>query len=80
MKNSDKFFANKDCPFFPCHPVEDSEKFNCLFCYCPLYNKIDCGGVFSMIDLPNGKKLKICSECNFPHIPENHDKIISKIK
>ena len=29
------FFQHKECEFFPCHPVADSSKFNCLFCYCP---------------------------------------------
>lgn len=32
-----RFFQNRACEFFPCHAVEDVEKFNCLFCYCPLY-------------------------------------------
>ncbi len=37
MNNNYKFFRNKDCEYFPCHKVKNDEKFNCLFCYCPLY-------------------------------------------
>lgn len=32
-----KFYQNKECEYFPCHKGTDSENFNCLFCYCPLY-------------------------------------------
>ena len=39
------FFCNKECEFFPCHQTKHPEKFNCLFCYCPLYALGDkCGG------------------------------------
>lgn len=31
------YFSHKKCEFFPCHKNADSEDFNCLFCYCPLY-------------------------------------------
>ena len=31
------FFQHKECEFFPCHPTNDPDSFNCLFCYCPLY-------------------------------------------
>ena len=31
------FFQHKECEFFPCHPTDHPEDFNCLFCYCPLY-------------------------------------------
>ena len=33
MENSYRFFANKDCKYYPCH--QGLEAFNCLFCYCP---------------------------------------------
>ena len=31
------FFQNTDCEYFPCHKTAHPERFNCLFCYCPLY-------------------------------------------
>lgn len=37
MENSHRFFENRECKYFPCH--KGLEDFNCLFCYCPLYNK-----------------------------------------
>ena len=43
-----KYFAHKDCEYFPCHEGADPENFNCLFCYCPLYLLGDkCGGSFT---------------------------------
>ena len=38
--NSDnyKYFAHKECEYFPCHEGADPDDFNCLFCYCPLYS------------------------------------------
>ena len=32
-----KFFSHRECEYFPCHKGADPERFNCLFCYCPLY-------------------------------------------
>ena len=58
-----KFFQNSECEFFPCHKL-DKDKFNCLFCYCPLYLlKEDCGGNYIYLD--NG--IKDCSNCILPH-------------
>ena len=31
------FYTNKECEYYPCHPVPEGTEFNCLFCYCPLY-------------------------------------------
>ena len=46
------YFSHKKCEFFPCHKGADSEDFNCLFCYCPLYALGDkCGGNFHRIYL-----------------------------
>ena len=56
-----KIFTNKDCEAFPCHEIDD-KKFNCLFCYCPLYF-IECPGSYKL--LKNG--LKDCMECAIPH-------------
>ena len=62
--NDSSFFSNKDCQYFPCHETQDTENFNCLFCYCPLYALGDkCGGNFSYTD--NGTK--DCSKCMVPH-------------
>lgn len=68
------FFQNKDCAFFPCHNGVDCEKFNCLFCYCPLYALGDkCGGNFVYLD----GGVKDCSNCVRPHIRENYAEILS---
>ena len=70
-----KFFCNRECEYFPCHKGIDPEKFNCLFCYCPLYALGEhCGGNFKYTK--NG--IKDCSSCPVPHIPENYDRIIGK--
>ena len=31
------FYTNKECEYYPCHPVPEGTEFNRLFCYCPLY-------------------------------------------
>jgi len=73
MKNSSRFFENKECEYFPCHnSVED---FNCLFCYCPLNHMEHCPGNPKYIEI-NGKTIKDCSDCTFPHQPENYDVIM----
>lgn len=75
MGDNYKFFSHKNCEFFPCHKVKNSDDFNCLFCYCPLYvlgNK--CGGNFSY----NEKGIKNCSKCVLPHKKQNYDYIIKK--
>lgn len=70
------FFQNRECEYFPCHRGVDEEKFNCLFCYCPLYCLGDrCGGSFAYLD--NG--IKDCSGCLKPHRRENYDKIMEKM-
>lgn len=75
MKNSYRFFENRECKYFPCHKQEGS--FNCLFCYCPLYRKENCPGNPHYVET-KGKRWKDCSACSFPHEPENYD-IITKI-
>ena len=71
------FFQNKQCEYFPCHAGADTENFNCLFCYCPLYALGDsCGGNFVYTD--NG--IKDCSQCLKPHRRENYEKIMDKMK
>ena len=73
MKNCSKYFSNIECEYYPCH--EGLEEFNCLFCYCPLYRKEHCPGNPKYIE-SNGKMIKCCDECIFPHKPENYDTII----
>ena len=70
------YFSNTKCEYFPCHKTDDSNNFNCLFCYCPLYNLGNkCGGDF--VYLPDG--LKDCSMCTIPHKRENYGEIIKSI-
>ena len=69
-----KFFENKDCEYYPCH--KGLKEINCLFCYCPLYRIKDCGGNYRMLE--NG--VKDCSSCAFPHIRENYEKVIERLK
>ncbi len=75
MKNNSKYFCNKDCEYFPCHKGIDQDAFNCLFCYCPLSPLKQCPGTPEYIDI-NGKKIKDCSHCVYPHIPEHYDQLI----
>jgi Zn-finger protein len=71
-----KFFQNTKCEFFPCHKVEDSSSFNCLFCYCPLYLLRDaCGGDFNY-----DHGIKDCSNCIKPHDLHSYDFVMSKMK
>ena len=36
------FFSNKECEYFPCHKNVNVNTFNCIFCFCPLYNYEHC--------------------------------------
>lgn len=74
MSENYKFFQHKECEFFPCHKVENKEKFNCLFCYCALYFLEDCKGNYTYA---NG--IKDCSNCMIPHSEKGYDYIIGKI-
>jgi Zn-finger protein len=78
MKNSYRFFSNLECKYFPCHTIQDNSNFNCLFCYCPLYFLgEECGGNFKY---SGEKKVKDCSDCHLPHIPEYYDTVLSRLK
>ncbi len=76
MDNSSRFFANRECEYYPCHDMEGD--LNCLFCYCPLYN-LRCPGNFTVIE-KNGRKINSCMDCTFPHEAGNYDKIIEILK
>ena len=73
MENSYRFFANKDCKYYPCH--EGIEELNCLFCYCPMYHLENCPGAPSYKE-KEGKRIKICTKCTFPHRYENYDEVM----
>lgn len=77
MENSHRFFANKECKYYPCH--KGIEEINCLFCYCPMYHFENCPGSPEYIE-KNGKVIKVCTKCTFPHRAENYDKVIKFIK
>ena len=70
-----RFFQNRECEFFPCHPTDHPENFNCLFCFCPLYALgRRCGGSFQSTD----SGIKDCSGCLFPHRRENYDRVLAR--
>lgn len=72
-----KCFSHRECEYYPCHKGADPDHFNCLFCYCPLYLLgRECGGEFKF--LANG--VKDCSDCQFPHRPENYEKVVEKLQ
>ena len=73
MPNSSRFFANKECEYYPCHKC--SVDINCLFCYCPLYALGEnCGGNFRYTD----RGIKSCENCAFPHRRENYERILAR--
>lgn len=74
MENSSRFFSNKECKYYPCHT--GVEEFNCLFCYCPLNSLKHCPGNPEFVKCKDGKIIKDCTNCDFPHRPENYDVII----
>ena len=70
-----KHFSHTTCEYFPCHACENTEEFNCLFCYCPLYALGEkCGGNF--VYLENG--IKDCSHCLIPHSPGGFEYVIER--
>lgn len=77
MENSYRFFENRDCKYFPCH--KGLKYFNCLFCYCPFYTRVNCPGKPEYKE-HDGKVIKVCTNCTFPHQPENYEIIIKLLK
>lgn len=77
MKKYDySFYQNKECEYFPCHKEANSENFNCLFCYCPLYSLgEECGGDFTYTE----SGIKDCSSCLVPHGEKGYDYVLSKV-
>ena len=76
MENSCRYFENTACEYYPCH---QREHLNCLFCYCPLYRLADCPGNPRYIE-KNGKRIKVCTDCTFPHEEKNYDRILEILK
>ena len=75
MSENYKFVQNKNCEYFPCHRVKEEEKFNCLFCFCPLYMlKEECGGNFKY-----NTGIKDCSSCTIPHSEGGYEYIMEKM-
>ncbi len=73
--NDSRYFCNRDCAYFPCHPGADTDDFNCLFCYCPLYALGDaCGGSFRYTE----DGTKNCSHCLLPHSPDGYDYVTGR--
>lgn len=75
IKRHSACFVNDKCEYFPCHDLP-RERFNCLFCYCPLYTIKDCGGTYSYTE----KGIKNCMDCTFPHERDNYGKVLKKLK
>jgi Zn-finger protein len=68
------FFTHRECEYFPCHAGIDTDNFNCLFCFCPLFALgKECGGDFIFTD----KGVKNCKNCTIPHKRENYESIIA---
>lgn len=73
VANGTFFFANTSCAYFPCHEGIDPERFNCLFCYCPLYPLGEyCGGDYTYTD----KGYKDCSHCTIVHDGERGAELV----
>ena len=72
-----EFVQNRDCPYFPCHEGVAEERFNCLFCFCPLYLLgTECGGNYTYLE--NG--IKDCTFCLIPHQENGYEYVLSKLK
>ncbi len=74
---SHSFFENRECEYYPCH--EGVEHLNCLFCYCPLYHLEHCPGDPKWKET-DGRKVKSCVNCTFPHREENYEKLMACLK
>ena len=76
MKNSERFFANTDCKYYPCH--KGIKEMNCLFCYCPFFLSDKCPGKPNYIERDD-YTIKDCSGCLYPHRPANYDRMMDQI-
>lgn len=71
MSETYKYYAHKECKFYPCHDLENQ---SCLWCFCPLYYLDSCIGRYT---IKNG--IKDCSKCLVPHRIENYDQMIKQV-
>jgi Zn-finger protein len=76
MKNSHRFFNNRECQYFPCHKTGRPDEFNCLFCFCPLYFLAECGGNFTVLE----SGVKDCTACMIPHTPKGYDHVLARLR
>ena len=81
---SERYFENVACPYYPCHKRDEAAQgkevhLNCLFCYCPMYHLEDCPGNPQFKE-KNGRRVKVCTNCTFPHEKDNYDIIMKKIR
>jgi len=72
------YFENRDCKYYPCH--KGTDEINCLFCYCPMYRLESCPGNPSYKITGDGRQIKVCTECTFPHQRENYPKVLERLK
>jgi len=77
MSNSYCYFENRECKYYPCH--KGIEEMNCLFCYCPMYTYENCPGN-PKIKEKDGRNIKDCTDCIFPHKAENYTAVNEFLK
>lgn len=77
MTDTSTFFTNKACRYYPCH---DLTEINCLFCYCPLYSLPRCPGTYHVVTTKDGRRVKSCIDCTFPHRKENIPEIFRHLR
>lgn len=77
LDSSSRFFENKACEYYPCH--KGVTGFNCLFCYCPMYTLENCPGNPDYME-KDGKRIKVCTNCTFPHQAQNYDAVMKVLK
>ena len=80
MENSHRFFSNTACKYFPCHEDMKGKDFNCLFCYCPMNSLENCLGEPVYFKNKEGKLMKDCTGCSYPHKPEHYEAIMEFLK
>ncbi len=81
---SEKYFENRSCKYYPCHKNAEIDEqgdahINCLFCYCPMYHLENCPGNPRFKD-KDGSKVKVCTDCTFPHNKDNYDKVMEVLR
>jgi Zn-finger protein len=60
-----KGFTHAGCEYMPCHQGVKN-RFNCMFCYCPLIF-LQCAGPYKVFTDKMGRVRKNCSDCKLPH-------------